>query len=129
MGSRAVMDAWGRSTGEALHTQTFLGHPVGCAAALAVISLLKGGLLDEVRPRGERIEAALQAWEVRGRGLMRAVRIDTPALAVSRALLRRGYLALPADAASISVTPAVTLTDAQIDGFSQALGASIAEVS
>ncbi len=129
LGSREVMDAWGRSTGEALHTQTFLGHPVGCAAALAVITLLKGGLLAQVTPRGERIAAALGDWEVRGRGLMRAVRVDAPALAVSRALLRRGYLALPADAESVSVTPPLCLTDAQIDGFTEALRASIAEIS
>jgi len=129
MGTRDVMDAWGRSTGEALHTQTFLGHPIGCATALAVIELLRGGLLAEVVPRGVRIAAALNDWEVRGRGLMRAVRIAVPALPVSRALLRRGYLALPADAESISLTPPLSLTDAQIDGFAAALTDSIRETS
>jgi adenosylmethionine-8-amino-7-oxononanoate aminotransferase len=30
--------AWPASSGEALHTSTFLGHPVGCAMALAQIA-------------------------------------------------------------------------------------------
>ena len=38
VGRATVMDtAWPRSTGEAIHTSTFLGHPVGCAMALAQI--------------------------------------------------------------------------------------------
>jgi len=129
MGSRAVMDTWGQSSGEALHTQTFLGHPVGCAAALAVIDLLEGGLLESVHDRGARLASTLSDWEIRGRGLMRAARVSAPSLAVSRALLRRGYLALPADSDSISLTPPVTVTDEQIEAFAQALADSISEVS
>src|ERR1017187_2209187 len=38
VGRADVMDAaWPASTGEAIHTSTFLGHPVGCAMALAQI--------------------------------------------------------------------------------------------
>ena len=37
MGSPSVMDAWPTSRGEALHTSTFLGHPLACAAALAAL--------------------------------------------------------------------------------------------
>jgi 4-aminobutyrate aminotransferase-like enzyme len=35
--TQTVMDAWPVSRGEALHTSTYLGNPMGCAAALAVI--------------------------------------------------------------------------------------------
>lgn len=28
-----ILDVWGKSTGEARHTQTFLGHPLACAVA------------------------------------------------------------------------------------------------
>jgi len=38
VGRSDIMDAWPRSTGEALHTSTFLGHPVGCAMALSSIA-------------------------------------------------------------------------------------------
>jgi 4-aminobutyrate aminotransferase / (S)-3-amino-2-methylpropionate transaminase / 5-aminovalerate transaminase len=129
MGTRAIMNSWGRSTGEALHTQTFLGHPVGCATALAVLSLLENGMLDAVRERGAQLTRVLADWEVRGRGLMRAIRVHAPALAVSRALLRRGYITLPADAESISLTPPVTLNDTQIHGFRIALLESLEEAS
>nr|WP_306469586.1 aminotransferase class III-fold pyridoxal phosphate-dependent enzyme [Oscillatoria laete-virens] len=38
IGENRLMDeAWPESTGEAIHTSTFLGHPVGCAMALESI--------------------------------------------------------------------------------------------
>ena len=40
VGRASVMDAWPVSHGEALHTQTFLGHPPGCAAALAALAVI-----------------------------------------------------------------------------------------
>src|SRR5262249_10965210 len=58
LGSADVMGAWGASTGEALHTQTFLGHPVGCAAAVAVLDLLEGGMVDRARACGEMLAEA-----------------------------------------------------------------------
>ena len=36
-----VMDAWPASSGEALHTSTFLGNPLACAAALANLAELE----------------------------------------------------------------------------------------
>ncbi len=42
VGRAELMDAaWPPSTGEAIHTSTFLGHPVGCAMALAQIGEIK----------------------------------------------------------------------------------------
>ena len=42
VGRADLMDAaWPASTGEAIHTSTFLGHPVGCAMALAQISEIR----------------------------------------------------------------------------------------
>ena len=35
------MDAWGASRGESLHTQTFLGNPLGCAMAVAALRELR----------------------------------------------------------------------------------------
>ena len=39
LGKASVLDAWPESDGEALHTSTFLGHPVGCAMALESMRL------------------------------------------------------------------------------------------
>jgi 4-aminobutyrate aminotransferase-like enzyme len=46
VGHGELMDAaWPPSSGEAIHTSTFLGHPVGCAMALAQIKEIKAGKL------------------------------------------------------------------------------------
>lgn len=48
VGRADLMDAaWPKSNGEAIHTSTFLGHPVGCAMALAQIAELRRGKLPE----------------------------------------------------------------------------------
>lgn len=38
VGRADIINAWPRSTGEALHTSTFLGNPLGCAMALASLN-------------------------------------------------------------------------------------------
>src|SRR5205807_2823246 len=48
VGRAALMDAaWPPSSGESIHTSTFLGHPVGCAMALANIAELERRRLVE----------------------------------------------------------------------------------
>ena len=41
VGKAELMDAWPESPGEALHTSTFLGHPVGCAMALKSLEIME----------------------------------------------------------------------------------------
>ncbi len=49
------MSAWPASEGEAIHTSTFMGHPVSCAAALASIALIEElDLAARAREEGER---------------------------------------------------------------------------
>ena len=116
------MDAWPESRGEALHTQTFLGHPPSCAAALASLAVIdEESLVERAEENGRaalellaRRAAALPgAKEVRGLGLMLGVECDGPARAaraVERAL-RRGLLLLPSgdDGRVLSVTPPLTI--------------------
>lgn len=130
IGSREVMDAWGASRGEALHTQTFLGHPIGCAAALAVLDLLEGGLIEEIAARGARLQQAFETRDlpVRGRGLLRAVTVGVSGLAAARRLLQRGFLVLPAGDDALSLSPPVTLTDPQLDAFADAVVAVVGEL-
>jgi acetylornithine/succinyldiaminopimelate/putrescine aminotransferase len=48
VGRADLMDeAWPVSSGEAVHTSTYLGHPVGCAMALAQIREIETRNLDE----------------------------------------------------------------------------------
>jgi 4-aminobutyrate aminotransferase-like enzyme len=77
VGRAEAMDAWPRSTGEALHTSTFLGNPVGCAVALASIQLhLENNLGKRVQRLGKHFRDRLRALalpaigHVRGLGLM-----------------------------------------------------------
>ncbi|MCP4487641.1 MAG: aspartate aminotransferase family protein [Gammaproteobacteria bacterium] len=60
------------------HGHTYIGHPVACAAAHAVVSaILNRGLLEAVQSRGEQLQLALQnllgehpnVGDIRGRGL------------------------------------------------------------
>ncbi|MGA7094508.1 MAG: aspartate aminotransferase family protein, partial [Candidatus Cybelea sp.] len=56
VGTAAIMNAWPLSAGEALHTSTFLGNPLGCAAALATIDEMERlGLPERAQRVGERL--------------------------------------------------------------------------
>jgi acetylornithine/succinyldiaminopimelate/putrescine aminotransferase len=99
------MDRWPVSSGEALHTSTFLGHPVGCAMALEAIRL---HFEPETRAAVQRVTAALARQfdalalgmegvrEVRGRGAMWGVELNEAERAhdLVVAMLRAGYLLL-----------------------------------
>ena len=68
------------------HLSTFGGNPVACAAALATIEELQGGIVDDARERGAWLSdrlADLEAYDVvgetRGLGLMQGVELVDPA--------------------------------------------------
>ena len=136
IGTDAVMGAWPVSTGEAIHTSTFLGHPVGCAAALASIAVLREErLVERSAELGARMMARLaemtadhpRVGEVRGRGMMigvelvrdRGTREPAPELAGRMMVegLRRGLLLLGGGIHGnvLSLSPPFVLTDEQAD--------------
>lgn len=87
LGLGEAIDAWPESRGEARHTSTFMGHPLGCAAALAVIETLENeNLVAAVADSGRRLREALESGlsgsprvgAIRGRGLMLGVEILNP---------------------------------------------------
>jgi 4-aminobutyrate aminotransferase/(S)-3-amino-2-methylpropionate transaminase len=122
LGRAEVMDAWPTSRGEALHTQTFLGHPPGCAAALACLAVIEEEkLVERAAETGAGALAQLRAQlanhagivDVRGRGLLLAVECEKPeraARACARAL-ERGVIALVSgdDGRTISITPPLSI--------------------
>jgi 4-aminobutyrate aminotransferase-like enzyme len=123
-GRREVMDAWPTSTGEALHTQTFLGHPAGCAAALASMQVMeREGLVARAAETGAALLAHLETRckevasvrEVRGKGLMIGIEVDHDGGAVRacEAALRRGVIALPSGprAEVVSLTPPLSIDE------------------
>jgi 4-aminobutyrate aminotransferase / (S)-3-amino-2-methylpropionate transaminase / 5-aminovalerate transaminase len=131
LGREEVMAAWGEPAGEAIHTSTFLGNPPACAAALATLNeLAQRDMSALAEERGARLGAALQqvpGVAVRGAGMLLGVEIRQGAgaqlLRVTRALLERGFIVLPAGAPAsvLCLTPPLCLTDGQIDAFAQAL--------
>jgi acetylornithine/succinyldiaminopimelate/putrescine aminotransferase len=131
VGTPEVMACWGLSTGEALHTQTFLGHPIGCAAARATLQVMTRERTPErVRQRGGELHeiANEYGFNTRGRGLMRAVPLTVSSLATSRAMLQRGFICLPAgaDDEALSLTPPTCITDEQLHAFFVALAGATA---
>jgi 4-aminobutyrate aminotransferase/(S)-3-amino-2-methylpropionate transaminase len=132
-GPTRVMNAWPPSPGEALHTSTFLGHPLACAAGVAVLEQVEGGLPARAEALGERLRAGLDrrlsatpgVAPVRGLGLLLGVAFldedgaPRPAAAVAAAerALALGVLALPAGERGhvLELTPPACLTDAQVE--------------
>ncbi len=122
LGRAEVMDAWPPSGGEALHTQTFLGHPPGCAAALASLAVLEAEKLVErsaetggralTRLR-ERLDGLPGVADVRGRGLLIGIECDGPGTAerVCRGALERGIIVLQSgdDGRVVSITPPLSI--------------------
>ncbi|GAB4455625.1 MAG: acetyl ornithine aminotransferase family protein [Armatimonadaceae bacterium] len=135
-----IMAAWGESTGEALHTSTFLGNPLGCAAALAAIAEIEEKNLPErARNVGAYFKQCLfrlhEAYpqairEVRGRGLMLGIRLESRSLALNLVnnVLRRGLIVLPAGPGDVlEFVPPLTIETEQIDFAVDQLHQAIAE--
>lgn len=121
-----IMDAWPVSPGEALHTSTYLGNPMACAAALANIAELERQRLPQkARALGERLGSRLQrlvasghAVDVRGRGLMWGIELRDAAKAeaVVKDALERGVIVLQAGPAGnvLHLTPPLVISEEQL---------------
>ena len=144
VGRAELMDrAWPESTGEAIHTSTYLGHPVGCAMALAQIHELRNRRLVErcakefwttipemlaqvtsdlpaetFGYRGNCLLAGLELRQANGKPATEAT------LRIIKRMLHRGFILLPEGEHSnvISFTPPLTITGAQLWSAIQALG-------
>jgi len=122
VGGEDVMAAWPLSQGEALHTQTFLGHPPSCAAALASMAVIER---EELVPRTAeigrtalaRLREALSSRDavvdVRGLGLMIGIEFNHGSVcaAAVQACLQCGVIALPSGSAGevLSLTPPLSI--------------------
>jgi adenosylmethionine-8-amino-7-oxononanoate aminotransferase len=84
MVAQRVIDAIASGSGFFQHGHTYLGHPVACAAALAVQQVLqRDHLVERAAHQGARLRAELDeafayhpfVGEVRGRGLFQAIEL------------------------------------------------------
>ncbi len=146
VGRAAVMDRWPASAGEAIHTSTFLGHPTGCAAALASIEQLQE---RDLVTRSAQLDATMREMllqlqkdskghigDVRGRGLMWGLECvdgegapNTPlAAATMLAAMHQGVLVLTSGPRSnvIALSPPLVITLEQLRFAIDALSRAIA---
>lgn len=123
-GPREVMDAWPSSSGEAVHTSTFQGHPLGCAAGLGFLAALEA---EDLTARARRLGALALDYltaklagceavrEVRGRGLMLGVELRVPGTAHTDAADGAAEARSAADAGDIDKGPAVAVAKSALD--------------
>jgi 4-aminobutyrate aminotransferase/(S)-3-amino-2-methylpropionate transaminase len=142
LGRGDVMSAWGDPDGAAIHTGTFFGNPLGCAAAHAALDVIEE---EDLGGRATRVGGALLAkleelaarhptvTDVRGLGLAIGVELASSdvTLRLVRQLLEVGYLVLPAgaDASVLQIVPPLIIEPPLLDSFVAALDAALGAVS
>ncbi len=119
---RADLFTWGAGR----HGSTFGGNAVACAAALATLDLVEGGLAEHAAKVGNQLMERLRVVQedhpdkvvdVRGRGLM--IGIEMPdhdaAEALEQACFRAGLLVLTCGPAAVRLAPPLVVTPEQAD--------------
>lgn len=143
IGTTRVMFSWGVSTGDSVHTSTFLGNPLGARIALAVIKEIEERrFVDRSKQMGEYFRRKLHdlklhhplIGDVRGAGLMIGLELVEnrsfdpkpsskvrPATAKAKAFieeaLKSGLILLPSGPFHnvISITPPFVISEKEID--------------
>ncbi|MEO5363279.1 MAG: aspartate aminotransferase family protein [Magnetococcus sp. DMHC-8] len=124
MGACLATEEVARSFSPGSHGSTFGGTPLASAAALATLDvLLDQGVLAEVPAKGayllERLHALQRRHEmvraVRGRGLMLAVELNSPAEEILGVCLTRGLLLSCQMGTVLRFLPPLTVTRAEMD--------------
>jgi 4-aminobutyrate aminotransferase / (S)-3-amino-2-methylpropionate transaminase / 5-aminovalerate transaminase len=148
IGSEAAMGAWRGHPAPALHTSTFLGHPLAAAAAHTVLDIFaREDLVGRAARLGavfqRRLGAALLGLPgvaaVRGRGLLAGIVLANPetgapdgerALRVMGELAARGVLVLTAGAEGevIELSPPLVISEAELEEGITALAGALAAV-
>jgi 4-aminobutyrate aminotransferase len=127
-----IMESW--SIGA--HGSTYGGNPVACAAALATIELLEGGLVKNAGARGQQAMAGLRelagrypksVLDVRGKGLMIGVEFADPKLAeeVQWACFTRGLLVLECGKQTVRLCPPLVASEGDVETALRIFGEAV----
>ena len=121
------------------HGSTFGGNPLATAAGAYVLRrVAEGGVITNVRERGEQLAQRLAGLEdrlpvvqgVRGRGLLRGLELrEEIAADVVNAALRLGLLLNPVRADIVRFMPPLTVTAEEIDRAVDIIEQALAEVT
>jgi adenosylmethionine-8-amino-7-oxononanoate aminotransferase len=155
--NRRIMQAIRDGSGFFQHGHTYLGHPVACAAALAVQRVIREeGLLARVMSLGEQLDQMLRrrldhhpnVGDIRGRGLFRGIELVAdrntkkpldPTLRVhariKNAAMARGLLCYPMGGTidgeqgnHILLAPPFTLTINQVEELADGVARAIQDI-
>ncbi|MGA8924358.1 MAG: acetyl ornithine aminotransferase family protein [Candidatus Dormiibacterota bacterium] len=101
------------------HGSTFGGNPVACAAGLATLDLIEGGLMKNATMVGAVMQDGLReiamshphVTDVRGMGLMLAIELKTPdkAAQLVQSAFQKGLLLLTAGTRAVRICPPLVL--------------------
>jgi 4-aminobutyrate aminotransferase-like enzyme len=119
---KEVMDAWPESTGEALHTGTFFGHPFSASVGRRTLeAITEENLCENSVQMGAEAQKYLaekfshvdSVKNIRGKGLMIGIEFTKHqgAVAVMNKLRAEGVIVLPSGGNSdvLSITPALNI--------------------
>jgi 4-aminobutyrate aminotransferase len=118
------------------HGSTFGGNPIACAAGLATLDLIEGGLIENAARVGAMMQDGLReiaathkdVTDVRGLGLMLALELKTPELAAQlvQSAFEQGLLLLTAGTRAVRLSPPLVLSPDEaatgLDVIASALG-------
>jgi 4-aminobutyrate aminotransferase/(S)-3-amino-2-methylpropionate transaminase len=137
IGRREVMAAWQRDQ-EVVHTSTFAGAPLACAAALATLDAIKRERLPEraarvgaaFREQLSRALAGVPKARARGRGLMIGIELEAGAGTAGEAmqrLLQQGYLTTSGGRARecLVLTPPLTIAEPLLEAAARAIATTL----
>jgi 4-aminobutyrate aminotransferase len=121
------------------HGSTYGGNPVACAAALATLRLIEGGLMDNAREVGGFLLDGLRRLQerqpairdVRGIGFMIGIQLDghDAMAAVEQTSFRRGLLVLGCGDDVIRMSPPLVFTRDQAEVTLEVFEEAVAEVA
>jgi 4-aminobutyrate aminotransferase len=117
------------------HGSTFGGNPIACAAGLATLDLLYGGLMENAARVGGQLQEGLreiaaahkEVTDVRGIGLMLALEFKTPEQAAKlvQSAFERGLLLLTAGTRAVRISPPLVLTHEEAETGLELIAAAL----
>ncbi|WP_312472510.1 acetylornithine transaminase [Neobacillus sp.] len=112
------------------HGSTFGGNPLATAAGQATITyILESNLVDHVKEASAYLDLQLQSLkekypfikEIRGKGLLKGVVVETDALKIVKKALKNKLLILTAGPKVVRILPPLTVTNEEINEFKDKL--------
>jgi predicted acetylornithine/succinylornithine family transaminase len=134
LGAAVTTEEVGQVLTPGTHATTFGGNPVACAAGLAGLNLLEGGLLERSAEMGAALSKALDAFaertpavqSVRGQGLLMGLVLDRPAKPVTVDVLGRGVITGRAGENVLRFAPPLIVEEEDIASALSAVEAALA---